>query len=130
VARCTSLHLLAAVGDSVATWWREKYLCSTGNQCDQPSSESNNRVETDQGFDPSEDEFVAWTLPNLEKGGQWYRDRWESLTAAVKGRPDAEQLLAEGDIALDFHRENYTKAGPKRLQLLWWEFTSEHWEAL
>jgi hypothetical protein len=73
---------------------------------------------------------VAWVPPNLEKGGTWYRDRMASLAIAVAGRPDAEQLLAEGEAALAIHRENYTEAGPKRLQLLWWEFPPEHWEAL
>lgn len=31
---------------------------------------------------------------------------------------------------MDVHRANYTEDGPKRLQLLWWEFPTEHWEAL
>jgi hypothetical protein len=33
-------------------------------------------------------------------------------------------------MALDIHRRNYSEAGPQRLQLLWWEFPSEHWESL
>jgi hypothetical protein len=33
-----------------------------------------------------------------------------------KGAPQGKGLQA-----LATHQENYTKAGPKRLQLLWWE---------
>jgi hypothetical protein len=130
VARCTSLHLLAAVGDSVTGNVIEAGAGTPVKGKSPRSPASDAAVGTDQSFDPSEDEFIAWTLPNLEKGGQWYCDRLRSLTAAVKGRPDAEQLMLEGEAALDLHRENYTESGPKRLQLLWWEFPPEHWEAL
>jgi hypothetical protein len=32
--------------------------------------------------------------------------------------------------ALQVHRQNYSETGPKQLQILWWEFPPEHWEAL
>jgi hypothetical protein len=54
---------------------------------------------------------------------------WKRV-AAVEGLPNADQLLVVGETALAIHWENYTEAGPKCLQLLWWEFPPEHWEAL
>ena len=77
--------------------------------------------------DPAE---WSWTVPDLSLGGQWWRDRVENLKNAVDGLPDADRLLAEGLAALEVHRGNYTPEGPKRLQLLWWEFPREHQDAV
>ena len=46
----------------------------------------------------------------------------------IAGRADAVQLYQDGLEALEFYRTNYTDAGPKYLQLLWWEFPEEHQE--
>ena len=48
----------------------------------------------------------------------------------VSGLDDAETLFADGLAALRVHRDNYGPDGPKRLQLLWWEFPRQHWTAL
>lgn len=72
----------------------------------------------------------SWSVPDLSPGGQWHQERVSSLHAAVVGLPDAAQLIEEGLAALDVHRTNYTSEGPKRLQLLWWEFPPEHQEAV
>jgi hypothetical protein len=119
---CTSLHLWAVVGDSLATWWNE------------PGNGTNNRQwtlpTTKRTHIPGQDDFIAWTMPDLAAGGDWHRARQSSLKKAAAQFPNAVQLVAEGEIALDIHRRNYTDAGPQRLQLLWWEFPPEHWEAL
>ena len=39
-------------------------------------------------------------------------------------------MLAEGREHLDVHRRNYGPNGPQYLQLLWWEFPREHWNAV
>ena len=39
-------------------------------------------------------------------------------------------MLAEGREHLDVHRRNYGPNGPQYLQLLWWEFPCEHWNAV
>jgi hypothetical protein len=38
--------------------------------------------------------------------------------------------VREGPEALEIHRGNYTEAGPKYLQVLWWEFPEAHQEAV
>ena len=53
-----------------------------------------------------------------------------SLKRTIQGRPDYAELLQEGLEAMEIHRENYTKAGLKYLQVLWWEFPMEHQEAV
>ena len=53
-----------------------------------------------------------------------------SLKQVTHGLPEAARFYDEGLGALRMHRGNYTPAGPQRLQLLWWEFPPEHWEAL
>jgi hypothetical protein len=128
---CMSLHLWAAVGDSVAVWCDSppsplSPLPKTATVTEQPRTP----LELDKTATTDQDEFVAWTLPDLALGGSWYLERMASLKAAVVGLPNEAQLIAEGQKALDIHRGNYTAAGPQCLQLLWWEFPPEHWEAL
>jgi hypothetical protein len=129
VSRCTSLHLLAAVGNSVAAWWRLQH--PSGKETDTNANPAVGLEVQAEGVtssgDLKEDDFIAWVPPNLEKDGPY---RMSSFEIAIDGQPDAEQLRAEGAAALAIHRKNYTEAGPQRLQLLWWEFPPEHWEAL
>jgi hypothetical protein len=119
---CTSLHLWAAVGDSLAVWWKSPVPGTQEAQSTPP--------ETKTADATGQDEFVAWTLPDLAAGGDWHRARRLSLEKAAAQFPDTDQLIADGERALEIHRANYTAAGPQRLQLLWWEFPPEHWEAL
>ncbi|MGL5812711.1 MAG: hypothetical protein ACRCYW_05175, partial [Aeromonas sp.] len=69
-------------------------------------------------------------MPDLSEGDQFYQDSTARLRQIIKGRPDEDQLWTEGLDALDVHRKNYTEAGPKYLQLLWWEFPEPHREAI
>lgn len=64
--------------------------------------------------------------PDLSRGSPWKQQRIHNLKAAVKGRPDAHTLFAEELQALDVHHKIYGPEGPRRLQLLWWEFPTEH----
>jgi hypothetical protein len=121
----TSLHLWAAVGDSVAIWLKPAHKEDSRMPDECPSLSPPVILSGED-----QDEFIAWTLPNLARNGTWHRARQASLKAAVAGLPNASQLIIEGEHALDIHRENYTAAGPQRLQLLWWEFPPEHWDAL
>jgi hypothetical protein len=120
----TSLHLWAAVGDSLAVWLQP------ANKEDSPTVDCSLPPPPTALAGEDQDEFIAWSLPDLARNGPWHRARQVSLKAAVVGLPNASQLITEGERALDIHRENYTAAGPKRLQLLWWEFPPEHWDAL
>ena len=71
-----------------------------------------------------------YELPDLSEGSDFYNDRVENLKRVIAGREDEAELLQEGLEALKIHRENYTEAGPKYLQVLWWEFPPEHREAV
>jgi hypothetical protein len=54
-----------------------------------------------------------------------------SLRQAVIDLPNPEQAYRDGLEALKIHRTNYGEDDIiHRLQLLWWEFPPEHWEAI
>jgi hypothetical protein len=125
---CTSLHLWAAVGDSVAVWCNLPPPFLTKAAVTPKDRQAPATLGPTTAMD--QDEFVAWTLPDLSLGGSWYLERMASLKIAVSGLPDEAHWLVDGQRALDTHRQNYTAAGPLCLQLLWWEFPPEHWEAL
>ena len=71
-----------------------------------------------------------WEVPDLREGGVWFQARVKSLKHAIRGLPNQAELYQAGLESLKIHRENYTEDGPKYLQLLSWEFTKEHHEAL
>jgi hypothetical protein len=119
---CTSLHLWVAVGDSLAVWWN---LLEGSTKKAQVTL-----LEPEMADTSGRDEFVAWTLPDLVVRGNWHRARQHSLRMVAAEFPDTDQLIADGEQALDIHQQNYTDAGPQHLELLWWEFLPEHWEAL
>ena len=73
-----------------------------------------------------------WTPADLRLNGGWYRNRLRALKRAAKTYPVADQarIIDNGKADLARHRENYGPQGPQQLQILWWEFPREHWEAL
>lgn len=73
-----------------------------------------------------------WRPPDLSVGADWYERRVQNLRAAALTTEDPDLTIQEGLEALRKHRRNYTAEGPapQELQLLWWEFPQEHWEAL
>ena len=112
--------------DTLRDWLGE---CSTPSIAPERRPEE---VQVKEWSTAAEDEAYhwQWEAPDLTKGGEWYHARVASLKEAIDGRKDQEHLLREGLAALDIHRGNYSDAGPKHLQLLWWEFPKEHHEAL
>jgi hypothetical protein len=92
--------------------------------------------ETDWSDSESDDDNTAepfsWCPPSLAIGGAWYRQRFESLILASAQYLDPFPLVREGINILDRHRRNYTAThpDPKELQVIWWEFPREHWDAL
>jgi hypothetical protein len=54
-----------------------------------------------------------------------------SLKKAAAALPNPAKVLSEGLKILTIHQGNYSATGPaaKQLQLVWWEFPSEHWTA-
>jgi hypothetical protein len=77
-----------------------------------------------------QDNEWAWEVPDLSEGSPWYLARIASLRQAVADLSDGDVHFVDGLDALQVHRETYSDTGPKRLQILWWEFPPEHWKAL
>jgi hypothetical protein len=129
VPNATCLHIWAAACDVLGHWLKQP-------QTEAPSSETEQThlpsVQPPPPPDPKDMPSAPWVyqLPDLSKGGQWYQDRLTRLREVIKGLPDEDQLWQEGLEALEIHRGNYTDAGPKYLQLLWWEFPEPHREAI
>lgn len=73
-----------------------------------------------------------WKPPDLSVGSCWYATRLQNLQAACASYPDGADLFSSGLEMLRVHRGNYNSEGPdpKQLQLLWWEWPPEHWDAL
>lgn len=74
----------------------------------------------------------SWVPPSLQPDGPWYAARVRNLKKAALSFPDPEVAIQEGLTQLETHRRNYDEEGPSPewLQILWWEFPSEHWEEL
>lgn len=79
-------------------------------------------------------EPFSWRPPDLSIDGVWSRQRIQNLYDAVDCYPESEraQMIKDGLEALDRHRTNYNELGPDlhSLQILWWEFPMQHWNAL
>jgi hypothetical protein len=73
-----------------------------------------------------------WYPSDLSPEGAWHQKRLINLRKAANACTDSEQVFQDGLIALEIHRNNYNADGPspKQLQLMWWEFPSEHWTPL
>jgi hypothetical protein len=74
----------------------------------------------------------TWTPPNLSIGGEWYLEQLANLKKAASTVSDPTKIIQDGLDILRIHRGNYsaTGRGPSQLQLIWWEFPTEHWTAL
>ncbi len=124
----TSLHVWTAVGDALSWWLKGP---GESREWDREARKLPSPVQ-----EPLEEipEIVTpewnYEMPDLSKGGEWYQARVAKLKEVIKGRPDEEELLRDGLEALEIHRGNYTEAGPKYLQVLWWEFPETHREAV
>jgi hypothetical protein len=127
VKHSSCLHLWATAMDAVADWERWSSSDKTLSEPTLSSVELPSILPTPE-VTPLED--WIWEVPDLSKGSPWYLERLESLRQAVTNLPEGDLHFINGLEALQVHRENYSEAGPKRLQILWWEFPPEHWEAL
>jgi hypothetical protein len=158
VGLCTGIHIWTAVMDSTLEWLTRKSVWLKWMATQDPSPDppltsadadglprNEDDVTTPEASvppsvpspapsppleDPALDEEWKWEVPDLQPGSSWYCERVVSLKNAVQGLPEATRFYDEGIEALRVHRTNYTTSGPQRLQLLWWEFPPEHWEAL
>ena len=118
----TSIHILTAVCDQISEWFMVPE--NTESSAHQPTVE---RLPLHQ-----QEEAYEWNYdyPNLEPNGKWYLERKKELIVAANKLEDPDTVIREGLEALEIHRANYTEAGPKFLQLLWWQFPEDHQEAV
>ncbi|CAB9524865.1 hypothetical protein (Partial), partial [Seminavis robusta] len=129
VVGATAVHIWTVVCDAVAGWLIPTPKDGTTSSRETDSDTVTTAAET-WADDEDEDEDWDYTLPDLSEGGEWYQDRVESLRQATQDLPDQEEAYQDGLEALKIHRDNYSPAGPKYLQVLWWEFPPEHQEAV
>jgi hypothetical protein len=122
----SGIHVWAATLDALGEWLRDP---TEDNDTVSTSSDDLFPRWEDEENGETEEEWT-WKPPNLHVGSIWYQDRITTLHKAIEGNPEARRLYDDGIRALDRHRDNYTDAGSKCLQLLWWEFPEEHWEDL
>ena len=128
VINSTPLHVWTVLCDSLSSWLRHD---TREHSPKRPKVLFDSRPspvgESCQPDEPARSQ-EPWTyqMPNLEKGGLWYQERVSNLRVAVRHLPNPASLIEEGLEMLEIHRNNYTEAGPKYLQLLWWEFPPEH----
>lgn len=136
----TALHIWTEICDSLSTWLKKPHTSShpeeesTSPPSDphsaiDPEAKSPPRSNSPTGLEEAEKEW-QYELPDLTMGSPWYIERVQNLQRAIVGRPDYDELLADGLDALEVHRTNYTEEGPKFLQVLWWEFPALHQEAV
>jgi hypothetical protein len=126
VRKSKGIHVWSAALEALGCWMREPEVEDPRSTHDEPPGE----VLSWDLEDDVVEETWQWKPPDLRVEGSWYQDRVKALKEAIHGRSDATKLYQEGLAALDCHRSNYTDEGPKFLQLLWWEFPKEHWDAL
>jgi hypothetical protein len=103
--------------DVLRPWLLEERKTGTQDQ----SSTKDTKVPKWDDKEANDKEW-QWETPDLREGGEWFKARVATLKEAIKEAPNPQELYEGGLRALAIHRGNYTGEGPKRLQLLWWEF--------
>jgi hypothetical protein len=79
---------------------------------------------------PNMDAHFDWKAPDLIDGGEWC-DAWlDKLRTITEGWHDQDCIMVEGRRILASHHLNYTSQGAQHMEILWWEWPSEHWESL
>ena len=133
VKEATCLHIWTVVCDALGPWLKAPQTGTpqVSNETPRPRSDPP-PPKTYAPPNPKDLPAAPWdyTLPDLSEGGAWHQARLTRLREVIKGRPDEDQLWEEGLEALKIHRGNYSEAGPKYLQILWWEFPEPHREAM
>lgn len=127
VSEDTCLHIWSVVCDELGKWIRPTSSPSATLQGPPTKRPPSPRLTAPE---PSPLPIWNYQFPDLRKDGPWYLDRVTKLKQVCCGRTDSEQLVMEGLEALEIHRGNYSEAGPKYLQVLWWEFPEAHQEAV
>jgi hypothetical protein len=121
--RTTSVYHLEYLSDS---------FLSKGNPDTQLDPTSQPSLQEDASSAPTEYPPFEWKPPDLREGRAWWQERVANLRKAAATLDHPEEAYQNGLEILNVHRQNYTTEGPspKRLQLIWWEWPPEHWEAL
>jgi hypothetical protein len=137
VLSAPSVHVWAAIGDFIQGLpcaGRSAPISAPTGLTDSTDTNINNIQSTQQDpegptdrIDPDE---WTWSPPDLCEGGDWYKERVQTLKDAVAECHGPHQWILDGMETLAKHRLNYTDKGPQHLVILWWEWPREHWMAL
>ena len=132
VKEATCLHIWTVVFDALGPWLKAPQTGTPQVSKETPQPRNTPPPKAYAPPNPKDLPAAPWdyTLPDLSEGGTWHQARLTRLREIIKGRPDEDQLWEEGLEALKIHRGNYSEAGPKYLQILWWEFPEPHREAM
>jgi hypothetical protein len=85
-------------------------------------------LDSEDSSDEEEDSF--WEIPDLSEGSAWNLERLHNLKISTGDDPRKNELWADGLEILKRHHSNYGEERPQNLQLIWWEFPPESWEAI
>jgi hypothetical protein len=79
---------------------------------------------------PKMDAHFKCQAPDLIDGGEWYEARLYKLRTITEGLHDQYCITVEARRLLASHGLNYTSQGAQHLEILWWEWSPEHWDSL
>jgi hypothetical protein len=79
---------------------------------------------------PNMDAPFEWDAPDLQEGGKWFETCLDKIRTITEGWRDQKADMQDARHLLASHRLNYTSQGAQRLEILWWEWSPEHWESL
>jgi hypothetical protein len=103
------------------------------NTMQPPHSDTKDYRESSKMMDaPKDAELFEWVPPDLVPTGPWYKRVLLLLIFTCLLYPVPGPLLEEDILHLQAHRSNYNRSNPdpQHLQLLWWMFPPERWDAL
>jgi hypothetical protein len=99
IRQITDLHIWMTVGDAIHDIFHATDMAQLQDDevPDLVSARSDDDSDDDSNDnDDSNDELNAgawtWTVPDLRKGGDWFKDRVCSLDAAIAGHPKEQHL--------------------------------------
>jgi hypothetical protein len=137
ITQSACLHLWTAAMDAARNWWNNDSILpeliprtsSSEDSVDSDDSSSNDdSLDSEDSSDENDD--WLWETPDLSEGSAWNLERLHNLKIAICDDPRKNELWEAGLEILKRHRSNYGAEGPQCLQLIWWEFPSESWEAI
>jgi hypothetical protein len=93
-------------------------------------SEDEHPLPEEVELPPNIDAPFESKAPDLRDGGEWCEARLDKIRTVTSVWHDHDCIMVEARRLLASHRLNYTSQGAQHLEILWWEWSPEHWESL